>query len=494
VERRRQEADRVALVLGWAMLGMLCAAGASSRVDPDVFHQMALFREGLRQGWIPSTDVFAYTPTVTPSVQHEWGSGGVLYVLVTSFGGAGLQMLRIVLAGIAAAAIVAVARRRGATPETAFAVAPLGVMLAWIGLTAVRPQLFTLAFLGVLLLALERDRGGKRLSVLGWGAAFIVWANLHAGFVVGGAFVAAHAAEQWWRGRPVGHLIWLLLLVAVGIVVNPYGVAYYPYLWHALRMERPLITEWRPLWEAAPVAVVLAITAIVVAVGAVWSASLRRVPGWPLLALVAWQAIEHERHVSMLALVWLAYVPAALDAGPLGPRIRRIYRRLRWVVTPVLVMVAAVLLARGRPWDLRVPGSELLGGVVYPVGVVEYLDTASFEGNVLTPFVAGAYVSWHLYPRVRVSIDGRYEVAYPPSLLRAHAEFFSAEPGWEEFLDRFPTDMVLAYARRPVVDRLEAERAWVRVYEDDAYTLLARPGLLLPQADRRGEAIFGQIP
>jgi hypothetical protein len=41
-----------------------------------------LFREVLAQGSVPLVDHFAYTPTVVPSVHHEWGAGAIAYALV----------------------------------------------------------------------------------------------------------------------------------------------------------------------------------------------------------------------------------------------------------------------------------------------------------------------------------------------------------------------------------------------------------------------------
>src|SRR5262245_13460035 len=47
-------------------LVVLLLAGMAPFVDIDVWHQMALFRDGLRHGWIPYQDRFAYTPTINP--------------------------------------------------------------------------------------------------------------------------------------------------------------------------------------------------------------------------------------------------------------------------------------------------------------------------------------------------------------------------------------------------------------------------------------------
>src|SRR6516225_9688268 len=87
-------------------LALLLVAGMAPFIDMDVWHQMSLFREALRQGWIPYIDRFAYTPTLSPAVQHEWGAGAIAYLAATCFGETGLQLLRLSL--VLAIAVVGV--------------------------------------------------------------------------------------------------------------------------------------------------------------------------------------------------------------------------------------------------------------------------------------------------------------------------------------------------------------------------------------------------
>ena len=65
---------------------------SASVVDPDIWHQMALFREALRAGALPLVDMFAYTPVVAPSVQHEWGAGAIALAIAQQFGAPGLGL------------------------------------------------------------------------------------------------------------------------------------------------------------------------------------------------------------------------------------------------------------------------------------------------------------------------------------------------------------------------------------------------------------------
>jgi hypothetical protein len=478
---------------------LLVASGVATFVDPDVWHLMALARETLSLGAMPLDDHFAYTPTVWPVVQHEWGTGMILYFLAMHGGTVALQLARCVLYTVILVEALRVARARGATTATLALTAPIAIVMGWIGFTAIRPQVFTLAFLAIWLRCIESDRrGGRRWIALAL-PGHVLWLNLHAGFVVGWGFLALHAAEQAVRRRPYLHIVGALAAMALLVVVNPYGPKYYGYLAHALSMPRPLIGEWRPIWQAHPAGFAIYLVSVAVALRGLLASGPRSVPGWPILVATAYLAASHERHVSIYALVWLAYVPAMLPTTSLGAILETLWDRPASPATRALallvVVLPGVLVAKNRPWHLTVPGTTADGAPApYPVGPVDYLERHAVAGNVLVPFGVGAYVSWKLHPRIKVSLDSRYEVAYPPELLAEHLRFFAARPGWRDTLDRYPTDLVLAPTTAPVVEKMTTETSWTVAYRDDAYMLLARPGLALAPLDRRGERLVGTFP
>jgi hypothetical protein len=133
--------------------------------------------------------------------------------------------------------------------------------------------------------------------------------------------------------------------------------------------------------------------------------------------------------------------------------------------------------------------------LIYPVGAVDYLRESGFEGNLLTPFEVGAFVSWNLYPRVLVSMDGRFEVAYAPELLERHLRFFGANEGWQAFLNEIPARAVLVESTVPVAERMRGLAGWRAVYRDDAYEVFERDtGQVRPMVDRRGIPLTGRFP
>lgn len=534
---------------GFGLLGALVACLSRVRtIDPDLFHELALIRELLISGRIPVADCFAYTPTLAPVVHHEWGTGLILYLATVSshLGGAGLMLVEYCLALFIAIGSYACARRRGASLPVYSVLAPLGLIMAWIGFSTVRAQLFTLAFVVALQLLLTVDEKQRRWWLPVWLVAYVVWLNLHAGFLVGCGLFVISASERLVREtlarrslrsglRQVRYLFACVGLMIFLIAINPYGIEYYRYLWRAVPLPRTAITEWRPLWRINAWELLWAlIFSQLINLYAIRAKGIRGVLGIATVAVPALLAFQHARHLSIYAVVWMCYAPAWIEHTAMGQKIVRLWStRARlvcafWLILGTLGIIEG---CRSRFWEPLLPTSPIetpYAVPIYPAGAVRYLAEHRFRGNVHTPFVVGAYVSWKLAPDVKVSTDGRYEVAYPPGQVEQLEDIFRMSPGWEATLDRFrDTDAILVPwwsdlgqsltenspressprqnspggdslnpDSRATADSTTGATRWQRIYQDDAFSIYIRHELAarFPVVDRRGTSPRGEFP
>jgi hypothetical protein len=216
---------------------------------------------------------------------------------------------------------------------------------------------------------------------------------------------------------------------------------------------------------------------------------IRRLTGILVFAATAFAALRHTRHLSLYCVVWTCYVPGYLQQAKVGSLIDGMFRQYGRLVTQASVVATMLCLCRiipAAPWNLVIPDTNdqaQQGLVCYPVGAVQYLDESNFQGNVMLPFEIGGYAMWKLFPKAKVSLDGRYEVAYQPGILEEHLLLFRAKRGWQEVLWKYPTDAVIV----PCLSRLSAAmptmRGWTRAYRDGVYEVYTRPGLTLPSAE-----------
>ena len=499
---RFRDARFIGLLSLTTLIAFIAYIARLSDVTHDAFHEMALVRVFAETGAFPHDDVFAFTPTVHPAVHHEWGTGLVLYLSAgaSPLGLDGMAVLRVLLVIAIALALYRVARNNGAHPLLICLCAPILFPLLWVGFATVRAQIFTLLFMLLQMLLQQLDWQGRKSWIAGWAILYVVWLNMHAGFVVGVAMLFFHVIERWlaewstnrsWTGlhlayQKLWHHFLLIPILGIGLLINPWGTLYAPYLVRAILMPRPTMLEWQPLWMTHDsLTTMFAFGLSVLALGYVaknrrWT----RLRGWLFCCLAAYMALKHLRHGSLYAIVWMATMPGWLTPTAFGrSAIALLYScRTMTMRGAAAVSVVCILFSLLHPiWKATLPANDPNGAMVYPVGAIDYLKANQFAGNLLTPFASGAYVSWTSYPQIKVSIDGRYEVAYQEDVLPKHNRFYGAEPGWQDVLTEYAADLVLVQNGSPVKEVLGKQgtntEAWRVIYEDKAFALFAKDNL-----------------
>lgn len=503
--------------------GLLGFISRLTVVDLDLFHEMALIREALRVGFLPRVDVFSYVPTISPVVHHEWGTGAILYLVTVQFGlGAnGLVFLKYLLTAFIALGCFFFATSQGASFFVFSLLALIGLCLGWAGFSTIRAQLFTLCFLIMLFFLIEEDRKGKAWALWAWLPVYLTWLNLHGGFVVGLGLLAVYTIEQLFIdfGAEKNFLrslkmtkrhILFLIATCLLTIVNPYKTDYLSYIWNAVTLDRtPYIPEWRPLWEISWAQMLGWIISLGVVLYCMTKKKLRQMPGLLMIVATAWVSLWHYRHLSIYAIAWMCYTPFYVEKTSLGDSINGTFKRrpLLLIAFFVTIGILGIFYAvQNHFWKLRIPttAKEHNEGVpVYPAGAVRYLGDIKFSGNIMVPYDVGAYVSWNLYPNARVSMDSRFEVAYPIKTLAENIIFYGAEEGWQKTLTKYPTDAILI----PRWSKLEKVMGdvgiingnsftWNRVYVDDGYSLYMRSGQAKNYTfkDMRGEPITARFP
>ncbi len=355
-----------ATLVAWLLLALACGflayVARVHEVTHDVFHEMALYREALVLGSFPTNDVFAFTPTVTPSVHHEWGTGAVLYLasVESGLGIHGIALLRLLLIAALWLLLYRVARMRGADPVVFAVVAAITFLFSGLVFQRFVHNCLRSSSSPLRCGCKSSMRAADELWVVAWWLMLVGWLNLHAGFIVGLAMFAAHCAERialaWMRSHSVRqswqstwHLFAVAGCIPVALLINPYGWQYITYLMHALTMPRPLIVEWHALWNTyAPLLTMTAFTFSVLLFA--YCQRYQRpshMRGAAMLGLAAYEALSHIRHGSLYGAIWIAYVPAWLSHTPLGKAISQLAKqhRMNAIACSRLVVVGCVTFA-----------------------------------------------------------------------------------------------------------------------------------------------------
>jgi hypothetical protein len=224
--------------------------------DPDLWWHLRLGQWIADNHAVPHTELFSYTAAGAPQVDHEWLAELLFYWLHTAVGLAGLAVVVALVTWSGLLALAVTARQRGAGGFSVGVVLLLGAK-AIQPVSGTRPQMLTFALLCWSLFLLDRHlrRGGRSIWLLV--PLFLLWANLHAGFVVALGILAvvlvASLADARYRagGQPIPWSRFLsggtvLVVSAAAALVNPFGFDLYRF---ALLGSDPaahqLIQEWQ---------------------------------------------------------------------------------------------------------------------------------------------------------------------------------------------------------------------------------------------------------
>lgn len=480
----------------WALL--VASSGVyflgDNEADNDLWVHVRIGLQVISEG-VPRVDTWSYTAAGLPWIDHEW----LLHVLFGGLYGAGggpALLLFKIAAGLATLALLAVSvSRRAASIHVRGGVLVLATAVLSRGF-AVRPQIAT--YLAVAALWLFLDTPRRRDSGQRWWLVpvFVLWANLHGGVVVGLGMTGicavwlllARPADGVRLGLAAG------LGAAAALLLNPYGPAYAGFIVGELGSPHP-ITEWQPVALEPAQATFLVLAAAFVG-------SLPLLRGWrergwqaALAALVLAAAFAQQRHTPVFALCAAPLVAEGAEALA-----RRVRRRGAWSLSPgaqgllaagmVGLALAQLGLTAARLWGDRL--RIVFDPAEYPVEAVRRLAAGAEPLNLAVPLEWGGYAVWHLGPRVKVSLDGRFAMIYPPEVVEENFAFFSGRDDFRALADRHPTDAILAPAgARPPVS---ASTGWRTVHEDPVATILAREGVALPEGTTAPTSAAGAFP
>jgi hypothetical protein len=457
----------VSLVLGVFAFAVVLAYHRI--VDGDLWARLAAGAHVWKTGAVMRHDAFAFTPTLPERIDHEWGAGVIFFWLLSAFGPTSLMLFKIAAACAALVLCLVTARRNGTDwPALLLLGVPCALAVVPGYITVVRSHTLTYLFFATTLLCLEAMRAGRRRPAFIIVPVVLLWANVHGGFVVGLITIAVYAVLARTRA------ILLTLLAAVAVTcINPFNRHLWTDLVSAWLHARPDIPEWgpMPIWGSDPYfgfRILFVVVVFVIVAGWKQRSSRGQVThgtwvGLTMLALTAMAGCLHRRHAPFLGLAALVYA---------GPYLER------WRVRIEPVAASYVGLAAMVAWKF-LPQASLEPEVpssFYPVGAVGTLDQAGIEGNLAVPFRWGSYASWRLAPRIKVSMDGRYEEAYPDATFEMnHAFFYRDGANWDRLLRQHRVDFIILELR---TTRLRPDDLLARGYEvvrvDPTSALFAR--------------------
>lgn len=446
------------------LLGVAGGLAALSEVQPDFWWLLRAGQDIWHTGRVPLVDHYSYTAAGRDWPNHEWLWEASAYAL-HHVGG-----MPLVAASTALMVYLTLRVLLRLTEATGYVVPILLVTtvpllsVSW----TMRPQVTSLLLFSVTMLALRRDQ-------LWWiPPLFLVWANLHAQVVMGGALLAtatALAAVRWLRLRTgqerarVQRLVLVSAASAAATLVTPLGVGLWAYVLGANgRPGQHAIQEWHNAFE--------------VNAAALWF--------WVVAGLVALAAVRRPERLRD----WSAQVPLA-GALAMAPLALLAVRNIPFFVVPAVPLLMTLLEFRTRRAIGTVPRAPLVLAAVGLVAAVAVAVTWAFgpralgwrpvspalasalracPGNLFNGYETGSALIWWT-PDVKVFVDNRQD-PYPPQVI--DSLFGLTRSNYRGVFDRYDVRCALTDADLPLASVLQAE-GWRATYTSQTESLWVPP-------------------
>ena len=467
--------DTPTLLCGLVVVLVVSFIGLRTKADPDLWGHVRFGQDMLSAQAIPREDPYAFTSD-RPWMNHEWMSEVLMAVAYNRGGAAGLSTMKfLVTIGVFAAAWRAVrdagVRQPAAMGLLLAAVLPVNHLVA-----SVRPQLFSLLLLTVLLSLLNAIARGRTRLFYWLPLVFALWANCHGGWIVGAGMVvlwslcAAVSGTLKWRWAVGGSA-----LAAMGGLFTPYGFELWRFLWETVGLGRDDIVDWQPLYRTPALLIPWALAASL-SVAAWMRGGLRALPLLipPIvLGLLALRVVRLEGFFGMASVILLA--PCFAGLGPVRLPLDRRPSRTELTAVGIFSLVAlgvmgAAMFHRAGCVGFTSEGHE--NPWAPEAEAIEFARLNHLEGRLLNYFDYGEMAIWHLAPKLKVSYDGRRETVYSAAVQNAHTRFYLSadDAGYARILN---SDYVWLPHRLPVNAALERD-GWLVIFKGPKSVMYAR--------------------
>lgn len=458
-------------------LFILAFCTTAEAYDYDLWARLIVGMGFVQTGHVFKHDFLSYMPTHT-WYDHEWGSSVIFYLTQHIFGAAGLLILQALLIYLIFFVISKIIELRGVKTTHPFNF--LFYYAAFIAMAdsliqPIRCQMFSFLFFAVFIFILEKVRlakGSDKLLI--WlPVIMLVWNNLHGGCVSGIGLILLYTLGEFLNKKPFVKYIYALLGTIVVLPINPWGLSYLVYLFKANTMQRTYVTEWAGLFSTHYVYTRLkfkfyALIMLLVEFGVVLKQLKDKTfyfdkTKFLVIGVTLFLALQHIKLLPFAVIAIAAFLYDDYYTA-LNTLTRDFFSKIATVkdtVVYIFILIFAFSRINAKAFQ------PIVNYEKYPVVATEFIRLNNLKGNLMVSFGYGSYVSYKLYPNVKVFIDGRYEEVYYDFMLPLQSKFYLLKPGWDEILKKYPPDIMIIEKSYAVYYALLKRKDYSLVYQDN---------------------------
>ncbi len=462
----------------------LALGGRMINLDGDLPRHLTFGGIILSTHRIPPTEPLIYPYENRPYVSHEWLSQ-VLYRLV--YNAAGLSGLVLLAALLLASTFFLLYRHLAARYSLRL---PTLFIVAWGAAVtslnwAIRPHLFSMAFLAVWLIWSDRLRRGENISIWRFPILMILWSNFHGLFIAGVlvllAFAVGWTADHLFHkeGAPAtGKKLWLALALSIlGSILNPgladswfsiLGFVNNQYLMSRMLEANPPNFQL-PELRVLLLLIIFSIFLLAVKRNKFSSGQSLLLAGFTAMSLMSF------RNVQLYGIAAPFVLAEAFVSSRNIPMLNRLETTLSIVeekitgtAYPLLITVLLGALT------LLSPVSKVLyqfDPQTFPVEAVNWLKSNPQPGNMFNDLNWGGYLELKLYPQ-KTFIDSVADVTGEAT--KEYETILTTGNGWENLLKKYNIEWAVIEPGSPLAKALVLDQRWRVLYEDGTAVVIRK--------------------
>ena len=463
-------------------------------LDSDMWWHLRAGEETWQSGNVYRVDTLSYTREGETWINHSW-LAQVVMIGLYKIGGYKALSLWVGLSAVISMVFVYFQMKE--KPILRMGIVLLAAFVSSM-VWSPRPQIFSLAFFGLVGLILYRYKWLGQNQLIWLLPIFIVWSNIHGGYILGviliGAFVMGELINQLIGIESESALsmkrIGILTLIGIAgfglTIVNPNGIDMWKIPFQTVGVEslQNLIQEWASPDFHQPIQQIM----LILMFGTFAAVGLSKKPldgvdlvGFSIFGILALTARRNFGPFAMVAAPILSrHLEGIVDSWKLYAEERwRLFKEINnfqkeseekinktlQLTINLLVILAMVFLA-GYKW-ISVNDREFIESIekkTFPVGAVEWLSEELPNGRLFSTYNWGGYLTWTLRD-YQVFVDGRTDL-FGDEIIFDWNKVISADEEWQEILKNWKVNIVLINQDLALVSDLQAAH-WSEVYRDE---------------------------
>ncbi len=449
--------------------------------NPDLFWGFSAARWMWIHHALPRFDFWSWSKPHAPWIDFEWLSQLMFLSLYKIGGWKALLLFKSSLLCLAWIPIEIGLRQKRVQTNLI-----LGAFLLWaatsISHSDLRPELFSLIFFTWVLLALEIDWQNPAIlnSKISWGffGVFILWSNLHAGFILGEVLIFIYAFFRLLY-REISELKKTILWgisAFLGTLLNPYGIGPYQVALMHLKEKNALnsIAEWSAFnflppshWPTDAVFILLLLGLATILLSKPNQIELKKnSPIFCLVLFLSLLTLERRRIAPYFVITFLM-------GG--GSWLNEIRIKEKYALNGSFIIALGSIFFIWSFWTPSIQNFPF-DGRLFPEKATTFISQHNSLSKLrfYNPWEWGGYLAWKLRPQFKVYCDGRYLFH---DLLLEQKKALSNPQNWRKFLDSQKIDAALIPHLKqssPWYSLLMPKSKWTLVYEDPTALLFVR--------------------